>query len=211
MKRPKADSDQVRAEPGEMCADKAKEAIQACERRPVGEYILDLGEVLRRLADQFDPSGKVKSQWQFRRIHQLTRPPTETQRARRIEFVEDWEGTFDQISDAIENGHATAIGLYFREASSALGCLANTLDPPQNSEGPHLKFVRKGRGRPPALPGRRRHADYDIAMDLASETRRAGKQESATAVIRQKTGLSRASIHRAIKRVSVLRKSHKKR
>ena len=128
-----------------------------------------------------------------------------------LSSVEDWEGTFDQISDAIENGHATAIGLYFREASSALGCLANTLDPPQNSEGPHLKFVRKGRGRPPALPGRRRHADYDIAMDLASETRRAGKQESATAVIRQKTGLSRASIHRAIKRVSVLRKSHKKR
>ena len=94
-----------------------------------------------------------------------------------MEVPEEWEGTLDQICEAIANGKVTTIGLYFREAAGVLSRLADVLDPPQDSKGWQLEFIRKGRGRPRDNSMSRMFEESRRAMELWEETHKAGGQQ----------------------------------
>ena len=116
--------------PEEACASTATEALRQGNERPVGHYTRVLREALKRLADQFAPLGEGEApRWQFLcRCPRKQRSPG-TKQSRPVEATEEWEGTLDQIFEAIENGKARSIGLYLRDAADVLNHLADSSIP----------------------------------------------------------------------------------
>ena len=199
--------------PEEACASTATDGLQQGDEPPVGHYTRALHEALKRLANQFAPLGEGEApQWQFlSRRPRKQRSPAKKQ-ARPVEATEEWEGTLNQIFDAIESGKVTTIGLYLREAAGVLSRLAESLDPPQDSKGWRLEFVRKGRGRRRDNSVSSMFEESRRARELWEETRKAsGQQESAIAALKGKTGRSRSSLFRAKQKTKRGTESHKKR
>jgi hypothetical protein len=133
--------------PEEACASTATEGLQQGNEPRVGYYARDLGQVLNLLADQFAPLGKGKAEWQLLGHRPRKQRSPRTKQSSPVEVPEEWEGTLDQVFEAIANGKLTILGLYLREAAGVLSRLADSLDPSRNSKGWRLEFVRKGRGR----------------------------------------------------------------
>ena len=171
-----------------------------------------VGQVLNLLADQLAPFDEGEAQWQFLGHRPRKQRSPGTKQSRPVEVPEEWEGTLDQICEAIANGKVTTIGLYFREAAGVLSRLADVLDPPQDSKGWQLEFIRKGRGRPRDDSMSRMFEESRRAMELWEETHKAGgQQELAIAELKGKTGRSRSSLLRAKQKTKRGPESHKKR
>ena len=198
--------------PDEASASTATEALRQGNERPVGHYTRALREALKRLAYQFAPFDEGEAQWQFLGHRPRKQRSPGTKQSRPVEATEEWEGTLDQICEAIENGKARSIGLYLREAAGVLSHLAESLDPPQDSKGWRLEFVRKGRGRRRDDSVSSMFEESRRARELWEETRKAGgQQESAIAALKGKTGRSRSSLFRAKQKTKRGTESHKKR
>jgi len=198
--------------PEEACASTATEALRQGNERPVGHYTRALHEALKRLANQFAPLDEGKAEWQFLGPRPRKQRSPGTKQASPVEVTEEWEGTLDQIFEAIENGSPNTIGVYLREAAGVLGRLAESLDPPQNSKRPQLEFVRKGRGRPRDDSMTRMLEESKRESELREETRKAGgKVDSAIKALEGKPGRSRSSLFRAKQKAKRNVESHKKR
>ena len=57
---------------------------------------------------------------------------------------EEWEGTPDEISDAIQDGDTQLIGTYLRDAADVLGLVGDALDPHDRRKRWQLEFFLKG-------------------------------------------------------------------
>ena len=189
-------------------ASDAKQAIRKQKASPVAHYTRDLAEVLSSLAECFDSDDENKAAWRVRLLPRVkSRHATKTENA----GVEEWDGTFAQIKDALETGNVEAIGCYLRDAAEVLRILAALLDPPQGSKEWRLEFTRKVRGRRPDNSMSRMFAETALDRELRTKTRELGKQEAAIADIKEKTGQSRATIFRNKTRSKHRPQSHKKR
>ena len=159
--------------PEEVCAPDAKLAITTQETQPIGEYIRQLGIVLRCVSDAFDAAHQDHDQ-------------EETKQGTSHELDEDWEGNLDQISHALKSKNSALIGAYLRDAGDVLSRLAPLLDP-SKEKGWHLKFARKCRGRPTDNTSRIIN-NSNRRLKLLLATREYGKQEAAIEFPQGKAG-----------------------
>lgn len=203
MKRPKSESPIAPFFPEEANGVTAIEGLRYGNERPVGHYARVLGEILGKIASQFDPDGKGEARWQFQRTPSKQRG-RKTNHANPMEVAEEWEGTFDQISDAVEHGDAKSIGSYLREAADVLRLVGDALDPQHQGKHWQLEFFIKGHAT-------RKWTNSKILALVAKETRKAeGQQESAIVQVSKDIGLSRATIFRALRQARSASKSQQK-
>ena len=107
MKPRKTGDPVTTSHPDEASASTATEALRQGNERPVGHYTRALREALKRLADQFAPFDEGEAQWQFLGHRPRKQRSPGTKQSRPVEVPEEWEGTLDQICEAIANGKAT--------------------------------------------------------------------------------------------------------
>ena len=177
----------------------AKQALRNGEEHPVGWYLEDAGEILSIISDCLDPPNGN----QIARSLQFGAEPSDVARdlaKMPQDDLGEWVGSPAQIKAAIASGSPEPLGWYARELGDFLGRLASAFNPPEQSRGWRLKFVRKGRGKR-SDPMEQMFRDSDSAAMLRMATRKAGKQEAAIAELKGRPGASRANLfkrkHRA--------------
>ena len=192
--------------PEEACASTATEGLRNGHERALGQYARALGDVLGSLSIQFSPGDKKQPRWQFQGGPRSPTPRSVgPSRAGPVGADEEWEGTFDEISDALQHGDAQLIGTYLRDAADVLGLVGDALDPQDRRKRWQLEFFLKGLKS-------KRWSSFDIERLVAEETRKAGgQQESAVEQVSNDIGLDRSSIFRHLRKARSTSESHKKR
>jgi hypothetical protein len=208
MERRKAKSVRATSFPEEADPSNAKLALQEGDECGVGYFARDHAEALSLLADLFDPPEGTARQLEF--VPRGRRRPKPNE-ASSCDEDSDWEGNLDQVKAAIETGSLTLIGSYLRDAADVYGRVGDALDPPPNSRGWRLEFVRKGRGRR-TDPARRMMTHIAISADVARISLKGAKRKKQViGQVQDKRGISRSTIYRAKKWASGSKKSQKKR
>jgi hypothetical protein len=205
MKQPKLADPFSQTFPEEACASTAIEGLCNGHERPMGQYARALGDVLRNLSDQFSPGEKNQPLWRFQSPRSPKPRSVKPSPAGPGGADEEWEGTPDEIGDAIQDGDTQLIGTYLRDAADVLGLVGDALDPQDRRKRWQLEFFLKG------LKSKRWPSSTIDAL-VAEETRKAaGQKESAVAQVSRDTGLSRATIFRRQQKARSSSESHKKR
>jgi hypothetical protein len=176
----------------------AKQALRNGEEHPVGWYFEDAGEILRIISDCLDPPNSS----QIARTLQFGTGPSGAAGDSATMSQDDlgeWIGSPAQVQAVIASGSPEPLGWYVRELGDFLGRLASAFNPPKQSRGWRLKFVRKGRGTR-SDPMEQMFRDSHFADMLRMATRKAGKQESAIAELKGRPGTSRANLFKRKRR-----------
>lgn len=107
----------------------AKEALSQGNASGLGYYARDLAQALKLI-------GKLRLVIRGRRKE----PGDRKERT-------DWNGSLRELQEAIETGNIEAVSWYLLDAADVIARMAAALDPPPDSRGWRLEFVRKGQGR----------------------------------------------------------------
>jgi hypothetical protein len=176
----------------------AKQALRNGEEHPVGWYLEDAAEILSIISDCLNPPNSTR----IVRKLQFGTEPSGVAGAHSMTSEDDlgeWVGSPAQIKAAIASGSPEPLGWYARELGDLLGSLASAFNPPEQSRGWRLKFVRKGRGKR-SDPMEQMFRDSGSAAMLRMATRKAGKQEAAIAELKGRPGTSRANLFKRKRR-----------
>jgi hypothetical protein len=179
-----ADALKPSSNPEEADVFEAKKALQSGKEQPIANYLRDLAERLRRRAQH---AGTKVFPRKRRRVAVAT--------GKAIPLN---HGAL-QVEEDIEQGNEELLASFDRDAV-LLEHLAAAFDGAPGSWGWRLKFKRSRRGRPSDVA--KVFHDSRIATDLKSAILRAGKgrgpgkQDSAIHELKQKQGVSRATVMR---------------
>ena len=194
-------------EPWEVAPCDAKEALRNGRPGPLATYLDDGATALLRLAALNEEigsgaSGKVA-------LCTLAQPPS-TDDTTHPSDDDDWEGTADQILDAIANGHFQLVGTYLTDMADVLRMVSRRLVPASAHRDWQLRFVRRHAGRRPDPNTEQMHARLRLELRFAKA--KGIKQESVIADLEERYGVSRSTIMRAMKSSKAsAAKSHKSR
>jgi hypothetical protein len=183
--------------------------LQTRKEPPVANYLRDRAKVQRLLAKLCRRVGAKPARLQI--VPQKRRVPVAKDKGIP---VQEWEGSYLQVVEAIEEGSVELLALFFDYNALFDASLADAFDAAPGSWDWRLMFVRKRRGRPSDRFARTL-IDSHIKRELMSATLHSGKggspgkQESAINDLKASRGISRATIMRAKSRSKGKRKSHK--
>jgi hypothetical protein len=166
------------------------DAIQALhnqEPHPIGMFLNDAAALLSKIADLLNPPAESDCKVRL----QFSVPPAP---AGTVEDDDEWVGSRSQVEKAIRARHAALLGWYLRDLGEFLGQLAPYFAPPEGSSDWQCKFVRKGRGR--RADKTKMFSDSNAMMNLKFETLAVKKQEAAIEAIKEREGMSRATVFR---------------
>ena len=175
-----ADALKPSSNPEEADVFEAKKALQSGKEQPIANYLRELAERLRRRAQ-----------------HAGTMVVTRNQLA--MGKAIPWQDGDPQVEEAVEQQNEELVKSFDRDAV-LLEHLAAALEGAPGSWGWRLKLERSRRGRPSDVA--KVFHDSRIARDLKSAILRAGKrgvpgkQDSAIAELKEKQGVSRATVMR---------------
>jgi hypothetical protein len=157
----------------------AKEALSQGNASGLGYYARDLAQALKLI-------GKLRLVIRGRRKE----PGDRKERT-------DWNGSLRELQEAIETGNIEAVSWYLLDAADVIARMAAALDPPPDSRGWRLEFVRKGQGRRSDPIRKKMMRDSAISLKLALATWRAGGHQKAGIADLKAEGISRATALRA--------------
>ena len=186
------------ANPWEIVAFDAKEAMREGHEQPIAIYLEAASAIIKLLAALMDDDTTPETSWRLRLVPIGEQPPIAPHNPSERIYEEDWEGDPDQLRKAIARGNSQAVGWYLRDLGEVLKGLARCLSPTTQAQDWRLMFRQARRGR------RRDAATEDlhslIRLRLWLGKQRGIKQEATITELMHEFRVSRATIMRSKRR-----------
>jgi hypothetical protein len=177
----------------------AKQALRNGQEHPVGYYLEDAAENLRRISDYLDPPMTITD---GKSLEVGTEPPSDEvvdHSTMPEDDFREWIGSPAQIKAAIEARSPELLGCYLRDLGDVLSRLSSAFNPPEHGKDWRLEFVWKGRGKR-SDPMEQMFRDSHSELLLRMETHKLGKQEAAIESLKSRPGASRANLFKRKRR-----------
>ena len=172
----------------------AKEALRNGHEKVLAVFLSDAAAALSSLAARTEDDGSDTPP-----LLPANDPPTATadNRAAPHDDEWEWEGTANQVMDALNNGQLQLVAQYLRDLADVLRMVSTRLSSTLAQRDWQLRFIRKHAGRRPDPNTEQLHTR--LRMELRFAKAKGIKQESVIADLEERYDVSRSTIMRAMR------------